>query len=163
MFDWREENVRVFVRQSSYAWAGPWKAKLKTHKQNGTCRLQGHGLDIEVTDAEKSKHLIKLRLFSRYRKLFFVEKGQIIEPSESGLTAWSPLITPSETQRADENATLEELSRPTRTRNELVGLMITYIALGLMIGYFLGNFLPLGAISHAAAVTTHTASQAGVP
>jgi hypothetical protein len=156
MFDYTEEKVRVIERTSKHTWAGPYTATIKTHKADKSRKLIWKGHELVLGDTAKHEHLLKLRMFNRYRKVFFVENDSIVEPGESVTTAWSGLITASDVQKEDEAATLAELSKPSRTRNEQLGLIITYIAVGAMAGYLVGQFLPLAHFTAGAAsqVTT---------
>lgn len=143
MFEWRKMKVRVIETDDGQTYIYR-QVVLKTHKQTNERKLKLNKLLYTVPPGIQGK-LIQIGK-DKFKKLFFMQKGVIVEPSSDLAAPFNVLMKPEDLRDAAEHSSLYELLHPSIGRNEAVLFLILGIVVGAAIGIVVAqNFLHLGA------------------
>ena len=159
MFDWRKQDVMVLVRTSKNVWKIQ-TGTLKVNKTDSQKKLvvgkklwKFGGLEMQIPIGISTNNLIGERV-GKYKPLLFMENGVLVEPKENLTEAFSALMRPEDVRDSEERSDLAELYTPKHQKSELIIWIVMSIALGIAVGYIVGNVLPMAHFI-ASSGTTH--------
>lgn len=166
MFDWRKQNVTIMERTSPRIWKTR-TGQLQTKKSSSDKKLMLNAGRFHIGKWGRSKLNIPANVTTdcsllqiganSYKPLLWMEKGVLVEPSETINDPFPALMRPEDMRDADDRNDLDILTKPGKNKTE--GIMLTILAglFGGTLGYIIGQFEPFSKISGSGTPTKVTA------
>lgn len=143
MFEYNKEKVRLIERTAPDTYIER-TVVLKTHKQSRDRKLRLGKLAYTVP-ANVAPKLMQIKK-NKFVKLFFMESGVLVEPSDELTKAAHPLLSAEQLRDAAEKGSLYELLHPNISKNEAILFFVIGAVVGASVGIVVAqNFLHLGA------------------